>query len=303
MRHYLDVDDLTSEEFRAVISLADKSASDLGRPYDGLGVACVFEKPSARTRNSTEMAVVQLGGHPVYIIDAEVGIDSRESAEDVARTLGCYHASLCARVFDHSMLERMAATDALPVVNLLSDFSHPLQALADVLTIRAELGVDSLEGKVITYVGDANNVTRSLAQAVGHLGGTMRVVAPSGYQFSEIDIEQLRGGGLTLELFDRPADGLPGSDVVYTDTWISMGDEGEREERLRAFEGFMVDQAMLSTAGSGAIFLHCLPAHRGEEVSAEVLDGPQSRIWSQAANRLDAVRAVLAWLTIVNSAS
>lgn len=303
MRHYLDVDDLTPEEFRTVISLAEQSSADLGRPYEGLGVACVFEKPSARTRNSTEMAVVQLGGHPVYIVDAEVGIDKRESAEDVARTLGCYHASLCARVFDHSMLERMAATAALPVVNLLSDFSHPLQALADVLTIRAELGVDTLEGKVVTYVGDANNVTRSLAQAVGHLGGTMRVVAPPGYQFGEVDIERLRTGGLELELFDRPADGLPGSDVVYTDTWISMGDEGERDERLRAFEGFMVDETMMATVGSAAIFLHCLPAHRGEEVSAEVLDGPQSRIWSQAANRLDAIRGVLAWLPIVNGAS
>ena len=302
MRHYLDVDDLTTEEFLSVIALAEQSVADLGRPYEGLGVACVFEKPSARTRNSTEMAVVQLGGHPVYITDAEVGIDTRESAEDVARTLGCYHAGLCARVFDHSRLERMAATSALPVVNLLSDSSHPLQALADVLTIRTALGVDSLEGRVVTYVGDANNVTRSLAQAVGHLGGTMRVVAPPGYQFGDVDIDRLRAGGLTLELHDRPADGLPGSDVVYTDTWISMGDEGERDERLRAFEGFMVDEAMMTLAGSSAIFLHCLPAHRGEEVSAEVLDGPQSQIWLQAANRLDAIRAVLAWLTTVNAA-
>lgn len=296
MRHYLEVDDLTPEEFSQVIELAGESPDVLKRSYQGLGVACVFEKPSARTRNSTELAVVQLGGHPIYITDAEVGIDKRETAEDVGRTLACYHAALCARVFDHTVLERMAAVEAIPVINLLSDQGHPLQALADVLTIRSELGVDRLDGKVVTYVGDANNVTRSLAIAVGFLGGTTRVVSPPEYHFSEVDVDRLAAAGVTLEIFDRPADGLPGSDVIYTDTWVSMGDEHERDDRLRAFEGFMVDEAMMATASSSAIFMHCLPAHRGEEVAAEVIDGPQSRVWPQAANRLNAVRAVLAWL-------
>lgn len=294
MRHLLDIDDLSADELRAVLDLAAVPPGDLGAPLAGGGVGCVFEKPSARTRNSTEMAVVQLGGHPVYITDAEVGIDTRESAEDVARTLACYHRVLCARVFDHGVLGRMAALDLIPVVNLLSDQAHPLQAIADILTIEADLG--SVAGRTVTYVGDANNVTRSLALAVGALGGRMRVVGPDGYGFSPADLERLAARGVDLEIFEQPADGLPGSDVVYTDTWVSMGMEAERDERLRAFAGYRVDDAMLDLAGPDAIFLHCLPAHREEEVTSAVLDGRRSRIWPQAANRLHSARAVLAWL-------
>lgn len=295
MRHVLEIDDLTPDELAAVVALAEQSVETLDRTYTGKGVACLFEKPSARTRNSTEMAVVQLGGHPVYITDAEVGIDTRESAEDVARTLACYHQVICARVFEHAVLERMAELDVVPVVNLLSDQAHPLQAIADVLTIRSELG--TVEGKVVTYVGDANNVTRSLALAVGFLGGTTRVISPQGYQLLETDVDRLAAADVPIETFERPADGLPGSDVVYTDTWTSMGQEAERVERLRAFEGFTVDDDMLALTGNNhSIFMHCLPAHRGEEVAASVIDGGQSCVWHQAANRLNSVRAVLAWL-------
>ena len=295
MRHFLEVDDLDRAEFGRVVALAEQSAEELDRSYTGKGVACIFEKPSARTRNSTEMAVVQLGGHPVYITGEEIGIDKRETAEDVARTMACYHSAICARVFDHEVLERMAALNVVPVVNLLSDAGHPLQAIADVLTIKAELG--TVKNKVVTYVGDANNVTRSLAMAVGYLGGAMRVVSPPGHQFSQVDVDRLERIGTPVESFTRPDEGLPGSDVVYTDTWISMGQEAEREDRLRAFEGFTVDGAMMANAGSKALFMHCLPAHRGEEVTGAVLDGEQSRVWPQAANRLNSVRAVLAWLT------
>lgn len=294
MRHFLEVDDLDRAEFARVLALAEQSADELDRSYAGKGVACIFEKPSARTRNSTEMAVVQLGGHPVYITGEEIGIDKRETAEDVARTMACYHNAICARVFDHEVLERMAALHVVPVVNLLSDAGHPLQAIADVLTIKAELG--TVENKVVTYVGDANNVTRSLAMAVGYLGGSMRVVSPPGHQFAEVDVDRLERAGTPVEAFTRPEEGLPGSDVVYTDTWISMGQEAEREDRLRAFEGFTVDGSMMATAGSDAMFMHCLPAHRGEEVTGSVLDGEQSQVWPQAANRLNSVRAVLAWL-------
>ncbi len=299
MRHLLDINDLNADELVEIVELAERPVPDLGRPYEGRGVACFFEKPSARTRNSTEMAVVQLGGHPVYITKGEVDIDGRESAEDVTRTLACYHQALCARVFDHSLLERMAATRSIPVVNLLSDRGHPLQAIADVLTLRAELGQGSdrsLKGRVVTYVGDANNVTRSLALAVGLLGGEMRIVHPPNYGFDDIDTDVLAAADVTVHTFQRPEAALDGADAVYTDTWISMGMEGERDERLRAFEGFTVDTALMSLAADHAVFLHCLPAHRGEEVAAEVLDGDQSRIWTQAANRLDAARAVLAWL-------
>lgn len=294
MRHLLEIDDLSSTELTEIVELAERLPGDLGSPYRGAGVACLFEKPSARTRNSTEMAVVQLGGHPVYIVNDEVGIDGRESAEDVARTMACYHRALCARVFHHEVLDRMAALDVLPIVNLLSDQGHPLQAIADVLTIRAELG--TVEGKVVAYIGDANNVARSLALAVGLLGGSTNIASPPGYRFSSQDLDRLAFSGVEMGVFDRAADAVDGADIVYTDTWISMGQEEERSQRLADFEGFSVDDRLLALAGSRAIFLHCLPAHRGEEVSASVIDGAQSRIWVQAANRLSAARGVLAWI-------
>ncbi len=301
MRHLLEVDDLTPTELTEIINLGRNPTITHKEVLRGKGVACYFEKPSARTRNSTEMAVVQLGGHPVYITEAEVGIDTRESAEDVTRTLACYHTAVCARVFDHSVLQRMATVDIVPVVNLLSDEAHPLQAVADVFTI-----LDSfpplqndrllLADRVITYVGDANNVARSLAIAVGLLGGEFRIAAPSDYQFNEVDLDRLASSNITVSQSDRVEDVVPGSDVIYSDTWTSMGQEAERVERLRAFEGFQVDEKLLAAAGPTAIFMHCLPAHRGEEVTDGVLDGSQSRIWVQAAHRLTSARSVLAWL-------
>lgn len=291
--HLLDIDDLTVDELRRICELATTPLDELGLRYERKGVACFFEKPSARTRNSTEVAVAQLGGHPVYIGPSELGIDTRESAEDVLRTLACYHEVFCGRVYDHTVLERMAAVDQIPIVNLLSDQAHPTQAIADVLTIQAEFG--SVEGKVITYVGDSNNVTRSLALAVGAMGGLMRVGSPPGYQFDDIQLDRLRASGVEITSSDRLDDVLPGSDVVYTDAWISMGDEHEAEERLRAFEGRRVDADMMARAPQ-AIFMHCLPAHRGEEVTDEVLDSPRSRIWPQAANRLASIRGILAFL-------
>lgn len=297
LRHFLDVDDVTREEFAEILALGRQRHPKIERRLEGLGVAAVFEKPSARTRNSTEIAVMELGGYPMYITDAEVGIDRRETAEDVARTLACYHAIICARVFHHDVLVRMAATAVAPVINLLSDVAHPLQAIADVLTIEAELG--TVEDKTVTYVGDANNVTRSLAIAVGYCGGIMRVASPPGHQFSDLDVDYLRGLGGQIELFSRTSDAVEGADVIYTDTWVSMGQESEAAQRIRAFEGFQVNDLLLRRAPE-AIFMHCLPAHRGEEVSADALDGPQSRIWPQAKNRLHAARAVLSWISTVN---
>lgn len=293
MRHLLDIDDLTVTELRQVLELARMPVEDLDPVLAGQGVACVFTKPSARTRNSTEMAVVQLGGHPVYITDVEVGIDSRESAEDVARTMACYHTTLCARVHHHDVLERMARLDVIPVVNLLSDRAHPLQAMADVLTLEAELG--PVGDLTVAYIGDANNVARSLASAVGRLGGTVRVASPPGYAFDEIDQEALTVAGVTVEFADRPEAAVDGADVVYTDTWTSMGQEAERDTRIRAFEGFTVDDRLMAISPK-ARFMHCLPAHRGEEVVDAVIDGDRSLVWTQAARRLDAVRGVLAWL-------
>ena len=292
MRHLLEVDDLAPAEVHRVLDLA--ASADAARVLAGKGMALVFEKPSARTRNSMEMAVVQLGGHPVYIQGSEVGFDTRESVEDVGRTLACYHAAIGARVFDHSVVDRLAGLDEVPVVNLLSDQAHPMQALADLLTIRRELG--ELEGRTVAYVGDANNVARSLALGAGLTGMRFHIASPPGYGFDDADLDRIRTSGLEPVIADRAEDAVAGADVVYTDVWTSMGQEDETDQRLRAFAGFQVDERLMSVARPGAVFLHCLPAHRGEEVAAAVVDGSRSRVWAQAANRMNAARGLLVWL-------
>ncbi|NNE95389.1 MAG: ornithine carbamoyltransferase [Acidimicrobiales bacterium] len=293
MKHLLEIDDLSAEELGKILELARREPDPNDLPLAGQGVACYFAKQSARTRNSTEMAVVQLGGHPVYITDAEVSLGARESVSDVTHTLACYHRMICARVYGHAVLEEMASVDVVPIVNLLSDAGHPLQAIADVLTIIGEFG--TIEGRVVSYVGDANNVTRSLALAVGRLGGEMRVISPAQYRFSDVDADRIAAAGVEIQWSDRAEELLPGSDVIYTDTWVSMGEEDIREAKLRQFEGFQVTADVLALAPE-AIFMHCLPAHRGEEVADDVLDGPNSRIWVQAANRLRSARGVLRFL-------
>ncbi|MGA0238217.1 MAG: ornithine carbamoyltransferase [Acidimicrobiales bacterium] len=292
MRHLLEIDDLTSDDLGRILSIA--TSVETPRVLAGKGTALIFEKPSARTRNSMEMAVVQLGGHPVYIQGHEVGIDSRESVEDVTRTMACFHTIVAARVFAHTVVERMAALDLVPIVNMLSDDAHPLQALADLLTMRREFG--ELEGRTVAYVGDANNVARSLALGAGLSGMHFRIASPSGYGFSDRDADRIATAGVEIEAVDRPEDAVAGADAVYADTWTSMGQEAEAEQRRRAFEGFQVDERLMELAGVDAIFLHCLPAHRNEEVTDAVLDGPRSRIWAQAANRMHAARGAMAWL-------
>ena len=291
MRHLLEIDDLSAAELRAIVDLATTPADPV---LAGKGVGLVFEKPSTRTRHSTEMAVVQLGGHPVTVQGGEVGIDVRESAEDVARTLSCYHAAIGARVFEHHKVERMAAAGSVPVVNLLSDEAHPLQAIADVLTIEAEFG--SLAGRTVAYVGDPNNVFQSLALAVGMLGGHVRLGAPASHPAPSVMLDRLAAAGVEVAASDRPEAAVEGADVVYTDVWISMGQEAEATQRRKDFEGFTVDATLLERAAADAVLLHCLPAHRGEEVAADAVDGPRSRVWVQAANRMHAARAALWWL-------
>ncbi len=291
MRHLLEIDDLSVVELDQVLTLA--SRDDVPTPLAGRGVALVFEKPSARTRNSMELATVQLGGHPVYIRPEEVGIETRETAEDVIRTLGCYHEVVAARVFSHGVLERMAAVDVVPVVNLLSDEAHPMQALADLLTIRQIFG--DVSDLTVTYVGDANNVWRSLAIGCAMTGISSRVSSPPGYGATEQDLARIARWGPPAQVVDDPHEAVAGAHVVYTDVWTSMGQETERAERLAAFEGFGVDGPMMARAAEGAVFLHCLPAHRGEEVTDEVLEGPSSRVWQQAENRMHAARGLL-WL-------
>ncbi len=292
MRHFLEIDDLTRDELNEVLDQA--SAESPPQVLAGKGAALVFEKPSLRTRNATEMAVIQLGGHPIYLSDEEVGIDKRETADDVIRVLAGYHAVVAARVFDHKVLERMAARNVVPVVNLLSDEAHPMQALADLLTLKDEFG--GLEGLVVTYVGDANNVWRSLALGCAMVGAVSRVACPPGYAPSAVDIDRIRALGGEVEVFDRPALAIDGADAVYTDVWTSMGQEEESAVRLRAFEGFSVTADLLSAMGPTGIFLHCLPAHRGEEVSDDAIESSRSRVFAQAANRMHSARGLLAWL-------
>lgn len=292
MRHLLEIDDLTAAEIDRILTIA--TSVEAPRVLAGKGAALIFEKPSARTRNSMEMAVSQLGGHPVYIQGHEVGFDTRESVEDITRTMACFHSVVAARVFAHSIVERMAAVDIVPIVNMLSDAAHPLQALADLLTMRREFG--ELEGRTVAYVGDANNVARSLALAAGLSGMQFRIASPGGYGFSDEDADRIATAGVTIDVVDRPEDAVAGADAIYADTWTSMGQEAEAEQRRRDFEGFQVDERLMGVAGVGAIFLHCLPAHRNEEVTDAVLDGPRSRIWVQAANRMHAARGAMAWL-------
>jgi ornithine carbamoyltransferase len=292
MRHFLEVDDLTSDELTLVLDLAEEPEPP--QVLAGRGMALLFEKPSARTRSSMEMAVVQLGGHPVSIRGDEVGIDVRETAEDIARTLACYHAAIGARVFDHAKLERMAEVSPVPIVNLLSDDAHPMQALADLLTLRQHFG--KLEGLSIAYVGDHNNVSRSLALAGALSGVQVRIGSPSGYGCPTVDVDRARALGGDVVVANRPEEAVEGADAVYTDVWASMGQEAHAEARRRAFEGWTIDGALMSRAASDVVFLHCLPAHRGEEASAEVIDGDRSLIWQQAGNRMHAARGLLAFL-------
>ena len=283
MNHFLEVDDVDAAGLAAVLDLAERS--DPPAVLGGQGVALVFEKPSNRTRVSMEMAVVQLGGHPISVRGDEVGIDTREPAEDVARALGGYCAAIGARVFEHARVQRLAAAAPVPVVNLLSDDAHPCQALADVLTLRQARG--RLEGLTMAYVGDGNNTCRSLMRATALAGMAMRVAAPPGYE-----PEPWGGSVLTSDPYEAVKD----ADAVYTDVWASMGQEDEAAARRAAFAGFTVDDDLMSTARPDAVFLHCLPAHRGEEVAASVIEGPRSLVWKQAANRMHAQRGLLLWL-------
>ena len=296
MRHLLEVDDLSSAEISKILELA--TTPELPPVLAGKGVALIFEKPSARTRNSMEMAVVQLGGHPVYIEGHEVGLDTRESVEDVTNAMAGFHSLIGARVFEHAVVERMAAVGRVPIVNMLSDAAHPLQALADLLTMRAEFG--DLANRSVAYVGDANNVARSLGLACGLAGMSFRLASPGGYGFSAVDVDRFAAAGIEPRVFDRPEEAVDGADAIYTDTWTSMGQEQEAKQRRRDFEGFQINEPLMARAQTDAIFLHCLPAHRNEEVTDGVLDGARSRIWVQAANRMHAARGALAWLLTEN---
>ena len=295
LRHLGHVTDLSSDEVRLVLALAGVDSRDLGRPLADRGVALIFEKPSNRTRQSMEVAVVPLGGHPVYTRGEEVGFDSREPVEDVAHILSGYHALIAARVFSHGVIDRLAAASSVPVVNMLSDVSHPLQALADAKTMVDEFG--DISGMKVAYVGDYNNVARSLAEICVVLGADIHLGCPNGFGATPDEIRRIATLG-TGKIFqsDAPGDAVQGAMAVHTDTWVSMGQEAEKKSRLAVFGGYTVTETLMERAGKDAIFMHCLPAYRGLEVEASVIDGARSRVIRQGHNRLHTARAALAFL-------
>ena len=294
-RHFLDVTDLSARDLGNVMNLAQAKIDLLGRPLSDKGVALIFEKPSNRTRHSMEMAVVQLGGHPIFTRGEEVGFDQRETVEDVTRIMAGYHHVIAARVFEHSILQRMAAVSSVPIINMLSDHSHPLQALADLLTMRQELG--DLQQKTVAWVGDYNNVARSLVEACALDGMHIRLGCPDGYGASAIELSRVANlGAASVELFSSAQTAATGAHAVHTDVFVSMGQEAETAKRMIDFKSFCVDSEVMANAAKDAIFMHCLPAHRGVEVTSEVIDGAQSRVVTQAHNRMHAARGLLAHL-------
>ncbi|MEI7753398.1 MAG: ornithine carbamoyltransferase [Actinomycetota bacterium] len=295
LRHLLEIPDLAAAEIQQVLHLSERPIASFGAPLSGQGVALIFEKPSNRTRHSMEMAVVQLGGHPVYTRGEEVGFDTRESVEDITRIMQGYHGVLAARVFHHHVVQRMAAVSAVPIVNMLSDHSHPLQGLADVLTMTQEWG--SLADRTVAYVGDFNNVARSLSEACVMLGAHVRLGCPTGFDAPQAELTRISSlGDGTISQFVDPSVAVLGAHAVHTDTWISMGQESQKAERREIFSAYQVTDSLMAGAAPGAVFMHCLPAYRGNEVAASVIDGPSSRVIQQGHNRMHSARGLLAFL-------
>lgn len=289
MIDFLGIAGLDAAVLERLVASAGRFGRDrrlCGGALAGRRIGLFFEKPSTRTRVSSEVAAVEMGAHPVVLGQDEVGLGSREEVRDVARVLDRYLDLLALRVFDHRALVETARYAEAPVVNLLSDLEHPCQAVADLQTIAEHRPVD---GAVVAYVGDGNNVCHSLMLGAAKLGGEVRVICPPGFEPQE---EFTAEGGGRVTVTSDPA-AVEGADAVYTDVWASMGQEAEAAERARAFDAYRVDGAMFARARPDAVFLHCLPAHRGEEVADEVMDHPRSRVFDQAENRLHAMKAIL----------
>ncbi|WP_292040854.1 MULTISPECIES: ornithine carbamoyltransferase [unclassified Brevundimonas] len=299
VRHFLDIHRLDAADLRAILDDArarkearkgwPKGKVDADAPAKDRVLAMIFEKNSTRTRFSFDAAIRQLGGQGIIANAADMQLGRGEPIEDTAKVLSRMVDAVMIRANDHEDVERFARVSEVPVINALTDRSHPCQILADLLTIEEHYG--SVEGKTIAWVGDGNNVCHSFMHAAPKFGFKLRVACPAEYH---PDLRDLEKGGAHVFLTSDPAEAVQGADVVVTDTWVSMGDQ-DYEARLATFEPYTVDQALMNQANEGAVFLHCLPAHRGEEVTDEVIDGPQSLIWDEAENRIHAQKAVLAW--------
>jgi ornithine carbamoyltransferase len=298
MRHFLDLLDLSADDIRGLLQEAVELKEALRRgerPPLLLGqvLGLVFEKPSLRTRVSFQTAMAQLGGSSVFLAGSEVGLGSRESVPDFAHTMSQYVDAVVLRTFSHRTVETFAQHASCPVINGLSDYYHPCQALGDLLTMQEVFG--DVAGRTLVFVGDGNNVARSLAIGCGKLGVRFILAAPEGYGFDEPFLQTLRqrvpGGEVLVN--GQPAHAVGDADVIYTDVWTSMGQEAEREQRLRRFAGYQVNEELLARAPAHARVMHCLPAHRGEEATSAVLDGERSIIFQQAGNRMHAQKALL----------
>jgi ornithine carbamoyltransferase len=303
MNHLICLADLTSDEIWRILYMA----RDLKQEWKaggnkpilaGMSLAMIFEKPSLRTRVSFDVGMAQLGGHAVYLSPNEIGLGKRESVADVARVLSGYVQGIEARVFDHHNVEELAMYATVPVINGLSDFCHPCQALGDVLTLWEARG--EVKGQKLAFVGDGHNMANSLLFVGGKLGIHTAIASPSGYEphpaVVRLAREAAQASGAEITITNDPAVAVREADIVYTDVWTSMGQEAERQERSKQFASFQVDSALMACARPDALFMHCLPAHRGEEVTDEVIEAKNSVVFPQAENRLHAQKGVLALL-------
>ena len=299
VRHFLDIHRLEAAELRAILDDAHarkqarkgwpQGRADADAPGRDRVLAMIFEKNSTRTRYSFDAAIRQLGGQAIIANAGDMQLGRGEPIEDTARVLSRMVDAVMIRANSHEDVERFARVSTVPVINGLTDRSHPCQILADILTIEEHLG--PIAGKTVAWVGDGNNVCHSFMHAAAKLDFHLRVACPADYH---PDLHDLAKGGANVLLTSDPQEAVRGAEVVVTDTWVSMGD-GDYEARLEAFEGYGVDESLMEAAAPGAVFLHCLPAHRGEEVADAVIDGPRSLIWDEAENRIHAQKAVLAW--------
>ncbi len=299
-RNFLAITDFSADEVKATLALAKRLKQDARRgKYEpllqGKTLAMIFEKPSARTRVSFEVGMFQLGGHALYLGPNEIGLGKREAVADVARVLSRYCDMIMARLFGHQDIEDLARYASVPVINGLTDLLHPCQVMGDVLTIMEHKG--RIEGLKVAWVGDGNNVAHSWLNMASRLPFTLHLACPEGYDPNQTIFTRAKGAGLSeVRLFRDPKEAVRGADVIYTDVWVSMGQEAEAEARKKVFRPYQVNEELLKLAAPHCIVMHCLPAHRGDEITNEVIDGPHSVVFDEAENRLHVQKAIMVTL-------
>jgi ornithine carbamoyltransferase len=300
MKHFISIAETSVDDLRHLLEVAGrlkKQRRETGRNdplLAGQTLAMIFEKPSLRTRVSFAVAMTHLGGSGLLLRHEEVGLGTREPVADVARVLSGMCDGIMARTFEHEKIVQLAAHASVPVVNGLSDYNHPCQAMADLMTIQEHFG--NLAGRTVAYIGDGNNVGRSLAIACGKFGMDFSIATPAGYELDPVDVERILriAPKMKLNISTDPIQAVTGADVVYTDTWVSMGQEAEKTQRVEEFEGYQINDQLLSHAADDAVVMHCLPAYRGLEITNDVMEGPRSLVFPQAENRLHFQKGLLA---------